>query len=85
LIVSKKLIYLFTFDIYNQSHLFGEKIDGFKASQGWMENFKHRHSIVFKKNQGESAEINIDSLNNWQKDVFQAEINRFDQNNVVVF
>jgi hypothetical protein len=32
------------------------ELEEFKASDGWMEKFKQRHSIVFKGNQGEAAE-----------------------------
>lgn len=42
------------------------ELENFKASNGWMEKFKLRHSIVFKENQGESADIDMDSLKNWQ-------------------
>jgi hypothetical protein len=57
-------------------------IEGFKESEGWLEKFKQRHSIVFKRIQGESAEINMVNLNNWQKEVLRAEISRFSPNDV---
>jgi hypothetical protein len=57
-------------------------IEGFKASEGWLERFKHRHSIVFKRIQGESAEINMVNLNNWQKEVLRADISHYSPNDV---
>uniref|UniRef100_A0A1I8BXC5 HTH CENPB-type domain-containing protein n=1 Tax=Meloidogyne hapla TaxID=6305 RepID=A0A1I8BXC5_MELHA len=57
-------------------------IENFKASDGWLDKFKHRHSIVFKSIQGEAGSIDIGELNNWQKEVLQAEISNFSPNDV---
>lgn len=43
-----------------------DELEEFKASDGWMDRFKQRHSIVFKGNQGEAAEIDIRALGDWQ-------------------
>jgi hypothetical protein len=37
--------------------------DDFKASNGWLENFKVRHNIVFKSICGESASTNLTIVN----------------------
>lgn len=54
----------------------------FKASDGWLGKFKQRHSIVFKGNQGEAAEINLVELGNWQQDVLLEEISHFSADDV---
>uniref|UniRef100_A0A915EB41 HTH CENPB-type domain-containing protein n=1 Tax=Ditylenchus dipsaci TaxID=166011 RepID=A0A915EB41_9BILA len=38
----------------------------FKASDGWLRKFKHRHSISFQENQAEAADIDLEKLRNWQ-------------------
>ena len=43
-----------------------EELEAFKASVGWLDRFKHRHSISFKGNQGEAADIDLEALGNWQ-------------------
>lgn len=47
------------------------ELENFKASGGWLDKFKARHSIVFKSNQGEAAEIDVEALSNWQQDVLR--------------
>ena len=37
-------------------------------------NFKQRHGILFKSNQGEGGAINMESLQEWQQAVLQAEL-----------
>ncbi|KAG5877946.1 hypothetical protein JTB14_034256 [Gonioctena quinquepunctata] len=34
-------------------------LDNFKASNGWLKRFRHRHDITFKKICGESADVNV--------------------------
>jgi hypothetical protein len=57
-------------------------IDDFKASEGWLGKFKQRHSIIFKSVQGEAAQIDHDSLNDWQQKVLRSELARFSPNDV---
>lgn len=38
----------------------------FKASNGWLENFKKRHNISFKKVCGESGAVNDDVVVDWK-------------------
>jgi hypothetical protein len=40
-------------------------IDNFSASNGWVSTFKDRHGLVFKKLEGESAEVSVESTNAW--------------------
>ncbi|XP_039298512.1 tigger transposable element-derived protein 6-like [Nilaparvata lugens] len=40
-------------------------IKGFGASEGWLSNFKNRHSITFKKICGESASVDSTVCNEW--------------------
>lgn len=57
-------------------------VQGFKASEGWLGKFKHRHSIAFRSNQGEAGEIDMEALGNWQQEVLQAEIRKFSPDDV---
>jgi hypothetical protein len=45
------------------------KIEGFKASNGWLDNFKDRHGIVFKSVQGEAAAVDLESVDKWRQDI----------------
>lgn len=47
---------------------FGYSSD-FKASNGWLENFKKRQNIVFRKLYGESASVNESVCNEWLKEL----------------
>jgi hypothetical protein len=40
-------------------------IDNFSASNGWVNRFKDRHGLVFKKLAGESAEISVE-MHGWK-------------------
>ena len=37
----------------------------FKSSEGWLEKFKHRHSVVCKAISGEEATVNPDVKSVW--------------------
>lgn len=59
-----------------------DELERFDASQGWMDRFKHRHSIVFKGNQGEAAEIDLKALGDWQQDVLRETISHLSADDV---
>ena len=40
-------------------------IQDFKASHGWLDNFKKRHGVVFKVLSGESSAVNPDQYASW--------------------
>lgn len=42
------------------------KMENFAASNGWLESFCRRHSITFKSICGESAEVNLDDIEDWK-------------------
>lgn len=42
-------------------------LDNFKASNGWLERFRRRHDITFKKICGESADVNIEDVTFWKE------------------
>jgi len=42
-------------------------IENFKASEGWLDNFKERHSIKFRSEQGEAAAVDMEVVENWQQ------------------
>lgn len=46
-------------------------IEGFVASEGWLSNFKSRHSITFKKICGESASVDISICSQWNDKLIQ--------------
>ena len=53
------------------------KIEGFHASNGWLEKFTRRHSITFKSVQGEAGAVNMFVLNDWQQEILKATIDEF--------
>ncbi|CAB3252374.1 unnamed protein product [Arctia plantaginis] len=44
-------------------------IQNFSASNGWLEGFKRRHDIAFKKAAGESKSVDQGVCNHWTKDL----------------
>lgn len=42
------------------------KMENFAASNGWLESFCKRHNITFKSICGESAEVNLDDIEDWK-------------------
>uniref|UniRef100_A0A914VUI6 HTH CENPB-type domain-containing protein n=1 Tax=Plectus sambesii TaxID=2011161 RepID=A0A914VUI6_9BILA len=57
-------------------------IEGFKASEGWLTNFKHHHSITFRSNQGEAGAIDMESLGKWQQQVLREELVKFSPDDI---
>ena len=47
------------------------KINDFKASNGWLDNFKDRHGIKFKSIQGEAAAVNMESVGEWRREILK--------------
>jgi len=64
-----------------------DKLDRFRASDGWLDKFKQRHSIVFRSNQVEkgASDIDLGALNDghWQQGVLQAAIAQFSPNEML--
>ena len=58
------------------------KIEGFKASNGWLDNFKERHGIVFKAMQGEAAAVDLESVDKWRQDVLSKLLTEYAPANV---
>ena len=42
-------------------------LENFKASNGWLQRFKHRHGIVFKVMAGEEKSAPVGDANSWRK------------------
>jgi hypothetical protein len=40
-------------------------IDGFKASNGWLDRFKSRYNIQFRVISGEAASVNSETIEDW--------------------
>ena len=51
------------------------EINDFKASDGWLSNFKDRHGIKFKSIQGEAAAVDMKSVEEWRRDILQSLFN----------
>lgn len=43
----------------------GYTLDTFKASNGWLEKFRNRHAISFRKINGESASVDNSTVEEW--------------------
>lgn len=57
-------------------------MDDFLASGGWLENFKHRHSISFRTLQGEAGAVDAEKLGSWQEEVLKSAIKDFSPDDV---
>ncbi|KMZ76545.1 hypothetical protein ZOSMA_10068G00010, partial [Zostera marina] len=57
-------------------------VEGFKASEGWLSNFKERHGIVFKKVQGEAAAVDMEAVDNWRQDILIKLLTEYSPKNV---
>lgn len=42
-------------------------LSDFKASNGWLERFRRRHDITFKRICGESADVNVEDVKTWKE------------------
>lgn len=58
------------------------KIEEFKASDHWLENFKIRHAIKFRSEQGEAAEVDLEEVENWQETVLRDALAKYSANDV---
>jgi hypothetical protein len=47
------------------------EINEFKGSNGWLDKFKDRHGIKFKSIQGEAAAVNMESVEEWRREILQ--------------
>ncbi|XP_044586102.1 tigger transposable element-derived protein 6-like [Cotesia glomerata] len=65
-------------EIYSTSLGFSD----FRASNGWLEKFKRRHDLVFKKVCGESASVNVATCNKWTNDRLKDLLRDFEPENV---
>lgn len=54
----------------------------FKASDGWLSNFKKRNSITFKTVQGEEGAVNVGELTDWQTSVLREELEKYEPKDV---
>lgn len=58
------------------------EIEGFKASDCWLENFKDRHGIKFRTEQGEAAAVNQEVVTTWQETVLKDLLAKYAPDNV---
>lgn len=57
-------------------------IEDFKASEGWLENFKARHSIKFRAEQGEAAAVDIEVVKEWQQTILRESLSKYSPDDV---
>ncbi|XP_047505969.1 tigger transposable element-derived protein 6-like [Pieris napi] len=57
------------------------KIKNFKASNGWLQNFKKRHDLAFNKICGESASVSKSVCQEWKSELHNV-VNDYDPNDV---
>lgn len=68
-----------------KSIVFFEKLypnESFKASDGWLQNFKHRHEITFKKICGESSSVNRDTVNLFKEETAKKIMENYSENDI---
>jgi hypothetical protein len=53
------------------------EIEDFEASDHWLENFKARHSIKFRSEQGEAAAVDLEVVENWQQTVLREALAKY--------
>lgn len=58
------------------------KIDDFKASDHWLQNFKTRHDIKFRTEQGEAAAIDLEKVEDWRQQVLNDALSNYSANDV---
>lgn len=58
------------------------KITEFKASEGWLSNFKGRHGIVFKQPQGEAGDIDLEAVDDWRQTILRNQLVNFSEDDV---
>lgn len=57
-------------------------IENFKASDHWLENFKERHSIKFRTEQGEAAAVDQEVVQDWQQTVLKEALAKYSADDV---
>lgn len=58
------------------------EIEDFKASDHWLENFKNRHGIKFRTEQGEAAVVNQEVVATWQETVLKEALAKYSANDI---
>jgi len=58
------------------------EIEGFKASDHWLENFKNRHEIKFRTEQGEAAAVDQEVVTTWQETVLREALAKYSADDV---
>lgn len=80
-----------TFDLISNLTLFQQKaielaeelgIEDFKASDHWLENFKERHGIKFRTEQGEAAAVNQEVVQDWKQTVLRQALEKYSADDV---
>jgi len=58
------------------------KIGDFKASTHWLENFKNRHGIKFRTEQGEAAAVDLEKVEDWRQKVLNDALTKYSADDV---
>jgi hypothetical protein len=56
---------------------FGEKLEDFKAADGWLTRLKVRHGIVYKKLHGEEQDTDGSAADNWLQTDLKTVLNTY--------
>lgn len=54
----------------------------FKASRGWLDNWKRRHGIVFKSVAGEENAVDVTHINDWFENVWVALCSKYEPKDI---
>jgi hypothetical protein len=57
-------------------------VEGFQASNGWLDRFQNRNAIPLHRTQNESPDLNDKTINIWQQTVLDNLLARFDPQDV---
>ena len=65
-----------------KAQAFAEKLnvnEEFKASDGWLQNFKTRNGLIFKKLCGESSSVNLETVSQWTDSTLKKLMNEYNE------
>jgi hypothetical protein len=58
------------------------KVDGFQASNGWLDRFQDRNGVILHRVQNENNELREETIKAWQQSVLHKALSQFDPDDV---